>query len=169
MAELELTPKPSGHSLPEVLFTLAWLGIWMAQALPVWTQFGQRGSVSQARAAFETDWRAARWQAQKQGRTLRLQAITPCPRPGLPVGWHCGWQLAFDDTGRVLQESRLNPGLIVTVKPNEPWRLDSWGEPLSGGASILFQAVGASASAPELLCMNVLGRLRQVRSDSCSE
>mgnify|MGYP003704519285 CR=1 FL=1 len=49
------------------------------------------------------------------------------------------------------------------------WRIDAWGEPLSGGASIVFQAGTDAAPATELLCMNVVGRLRRIRGNSCSD
>ena len=160
-------PKPAvGTSLPEILCLLACLSIGLAQSLPLWGSAGAGLALGQARAAFETDWRGARWQAQTRGHAMRLQAIVPCVRPNLPGGWHCGWQWVQEDTGQLIQESRLPPGLSVSVKPNSPWRIDAWGEPLSGGASILFQSTVGSAT-PELLCMNVLGRLRRVRGLAC--
>jgi hypothetical protein len=158
-----------GHTLLELVFALACLAVGLAQSLALGSRSAARWSVVQARATFEADWRAARWQAAKLGQALRLQAIAPCTRPGLPSGWHCGWQLTLDESGRVLQETPLPSGLVVMVKPNAPWRVDAWGDPLSGGASVLFESVVERASAPELLCMNVLGRLRRLRSEACSE
>ena len=160
---------PTGFSLIEVLFTLAWLGTVLIQSLGMGTQSAARQGLLGARAAFESDWRAARWRAARQSLTLRLQAISPCQRPGLSGGWHCGWLLSDESSGRVIFETRLAAGLMVTVKPNAPWRIDAWGDPLTGGASILFQSVTDPTASPELLCMNVLGRLRRLRAETCSD
>ena len=161
--------RSKGLTLLDALVAVAILAVWLVAALPSFAVLGGRLPVVQARAAFESDWRSARWQAQRLGQVLRLQPLALCRRPGVAGGWHCGWQLVVEGSGKVLQESHLAPGVWVTSKPNLPWRIDAWGEPLSGGASMLFQAASSDSIQPEVVCMNVLGRLRRVAGDLCGD
>ena len=164
-----LAPRWRGHALIEALGALALLGLVLTQSLPLIPAWVQRANLAQARARFEADWLAARWQAQQRGNSLRLQPIAACRTPAGAGGWHCGWQIVLEGTGQLLRESRLPAGLWVTPKPAEGWRVDPWGEPLGGGASVLFQSVTPGAAQPELLCLNVLGRLRRVQGETCSD
>jgi Tfp pilus assembly protein FimT len=163
-----LTPPchGGGFVLMDTLCALALAGVLLALALPQAAQVMGRYSVVQASAMFEHDWRRARFSAQQLAQTVRLQAIDHC----LPsvTGWPCGWQTIIEATGQVLHETRLPAGLVVTTKPSNVWRIDAWGEPLSGGASILFQPAYPPGLAPQLLCMNVLGRLRRLQGQTCT-
>jgi hypothetical protein len=125
-------------------------------------------NVIQSRARFERDWRWARWSAQQSGQVIRLQALELC-HASRTAGWSCGWQTRVEATGQLLNETRLPAGLTVDTKPSSTWRIDAWGEPLSGGASIVFQAGTNATLATELLCMNVAGRLRRIQGNSCSD
>ena len=162
-------PQWRGHALIDALGALALLGLVLTQTLPLIPAWVQRATLVQARARFEADWLAARWQAQQTGHNLRLQPMAPCRTPAGAGGWHCGWQMVVEGNGQLLRESRLPAGLWVTPKPAEGWRGDPWGEPLGGGASVLFQSGTPGAALPELLCLNVLGRLRRVQGETCSD
>lgn len=162
-------PKWRGHALIEALGALALLGMVLSQTLPLIPTWVQRATLAQARARFEADWLAARWRAQQSGQVLRLQALPTCRTPAGQGGWHCGWQVVVEANGQLLRESRLPAGVWVTPKPVEGWRVDPWGEPLGGGASVLFQSGITNAVLPELLCLNVLGRLRRVQGVACAD
>lgn len=170
-----LSPSPdwrrphSGHALIEALGALALIGLISAQALPTIQAWSQHQSLVQARARFESDWHWARWRAQQSGNTLRLQALPGCPTVPAAGDWHCGWQWVIDGNSQLVRESHLPAGIGVTPKPTDGWRFDAWGEPLGGGASVLFQSSASLATTPELLCLNVLGRLRRVQGDTCSD
>ncbi len=157
-----------GHALIEALGALALLGLVAAHSLPMPHAWAARLSLVQARARFEADWQAARWQAQRLGSALRLQALPGCHTAVGPGGWHCGWQVVIEANGQLLHESHLPAGVWVTPKPADGWRVDAWGEPLGGGASVGFQSSASAATTPEWLCLNVLGRLRRVQGDACS-
>jgi hypothetical protein len=165
---LRTTSSP-GHALIDALGALALLGLVLSQALPLAQAWSQRVTLTQARARFEADWLASRWRAQQMGGVLRLQALPGCLTASGTGGWHCGWQVVVESSGQLLRESRLPAGLWVTPKPLDGWRVDAWGEPLSGGASVLFQSATSPGQTPELLCLNVLGRLRRVQGGACSD
>ena len=162
-------PISSGHALIEALGALALLALVLTQALPLISTWAPRASLTQARARFEADWLAARWRAAQLGSVLRLQALPSCHTSAGSGGWHCGWQVVVESTGQLLHESRLPAGVWVMPKPLDGWRIDAWGEPLSGGASVLFQSISLPTQTPELLCLNVLGRLRRVQGSACSD
>jgi hypothetical protein len=159
--------KAQGQALIGALASLSLLGVFVTMAWPSVNALRSRWPVLQARAAFERDWRSLRWRAQQWGQSLRLQPVTPCVTPSGSGGWHCGWQALNEANGAVLHQTLLPPGLRLTSKPNEPWRVDAWGEPLSGGASMLFESAWAPMT-PELLCMNVLGRMRRLQGTTCT-
>ena len=158
--------RPCGFALSEALCALILSAIVMTHALPATWAWSGRWSVETSRARFEQDWRQARWIALQTGQSLRIQALGLC---GRSLGWSCGWQTIHEQTGLVIHESRLPAGISVTTKPSDVWRIDAWGEPLSGGASMLFQSLLNALTAPELLCMNVLGRMRRIQGFSCSD
>ena len=158
----------SGFALIELLGALALTGILIGLAYPMVTDWMHRWHVIQSRARFERDWRWARWSAQQSGQVIRLQSLDHC-HASRTAGWSCGWQTRFEATGQLLNETLLPAGLTVDTKPSGSWRIDAWGEPLSGGASIVFQAGTDAAPATELLCMNVAGRLRRIQGNSCSD
>lgn len=153
----------------EALGALALLGLVLGHALPMVQHWALKANLAQARARFEADWQAARWRAQQMGTVLRLQALPACRTSAGLGGWHCGWQVVVESNGQLLRESRLSAGLWVTPKPVDGWRVDAWGEPLGGGASVLFQSAAVPTQTPELLCLNVLGRLRRVQGEACSD
>jgi Tfp pilus assembly protein FimT len=150
----------------DALCTLALAGVLMALALPLLVNVIGRFNVVQASAWFEHDWRRARFSAQQLAQAVRLQPLNSCPSS--TTGWTCGWQTVLESTGQVLHETHLPSGLVVSTKPSNVWRIDAWGEPLSGGASILFQSAQAPDGAPQLLCLNVLGRLRRIQGQTCT-
>jgi Tfp pilus assembly protein FimT len=158
-----------GHALIEALGALALLGLVLGHALPMVQHWALKANLAQARERFEADWQAARWRAQHMSTVLRLQALPACRTPAGLGGWHCGWQVVVESNGQLLHESRLPAGLWVTPKPADGWRFDAWGEPLGGGASVLFQSASVPIQTPELLCLNVLGRLRRVQGEACSD
>lgn len=164
-----LAARVTGHALLEALGALALWGLAFTQALPMIQTWSQRIALAQSRAHFEADWLAARWRAQQSGSALRVQGLPGCRTPAGAGGWHCGWQVVHEATGELWRESHLPSGVWVTPKPSDGWRVDPWGEPLGGGASVLFQSSVANGVPPELLCLNVLGRLRRLQVDTCSD
>lgn len=150
----------------DALCALALTGVFMSWSLPLAAQLMGRYNVIQASAQFEHDWRRARFSAQQLAQTVRLQPLNGCATPG--TGWPCGWQIIIEATGQVLHETHLPSGLMVTTKPSNVWRIDAWGEPLSGGASILFQFSPNPGLTAQLLCVNVLGRLRRIQGLTCT-
>jgi type II secretory pathway pseudopilin PulG len=158
-----------GYTWIDLLCSLSIMGTVLTYALPLPQAWVGRSDMMLARQRFEQDWRRARWSAQIMGQTVRLQPITSCLATPASSGWPCGWQTVVESSGLLLKETRLPSGLSVSTKPSDTWRIDAWGEPLSGGASIMFQSNLQAALAPELLCMNLLGRLRRLQGTSCSE
>jgi len=150
----------------DTLCALTLTGVLLSMTLPMAAHVIGRYLVRQSSAMFEHDWRRARFSAQQLSQSVRLQPLVNCT--GSSTGWPCGWQTINEATGQVLHETHLPAGLVVTTKPSNVWRIDAWGEPLSGGASILFQSAHDSGLAPELLCLNVLGRLRRIQGPSCT-
>jgi Tfp pilus assembly protein FimT len=155
-----------GFVLAQTLCALAMAGIVMTHALPSTWTWSERWRIDTSRSRFEQDWRQARWIAQQIGQPLRIQPLGSCGRAS---GWSCGWQTINEQTGQLIHESRLTAGLSVSTKPSDFWRIDAWGEPLSGGASILFQSNLNTTMPPDLLCMNVVGRLRRIQGSTCSD
>jgi hypothetical protein len=150
----------------DALCALALAGVLLGLAWPLVAQVMGRYSVVQASAWFEHDWRRARFSAQQWAQSVRMQPLNTCL--GATSGWPCGWQTILEATGEVLHETHLPAGLMVTTKPSNVWRIDAWGEPLSGGASVLFQSVNDPGLTPQLLCLNVLGRLHRIQGLTCS-
>jgi type II secretory pathway pseudopilin PulG len=162
-------PRSHGLTLFEALASLALLTALLVSAIPTLSALRGRSAILQARAQFEADWQWARWHALRAAQTLRLQAIAPCPRQTTGNSLNCGWQWVALDQGQVFQASPLPVGLNVSFKPADGWRVDAWGEPLGGGASVLFQSTLAPGLVPQTLCLNVLGRLRRVQGEACSD
>jgi Tfp pilus assembly protein FimT len=158
-----------GLTLIDALSCITLLALLGSLALPNWSTWGARWHLMQARARFEADWHWARWHAQQAAMALRLLPITPCPRSTGNDSLHCGWQWVGWPQGQVLRESALAVGLSVTYKPSNGWQFDAWGEPMGGGASVLFQSAQRPGVDAETLCLNVLGRLRRVRGEGCAE
>ena len=158
-----------GHALLDLGLGVMLLGIWLCYAMPMTSNWTGRWQMQMARGLFEDEWRSARWRAQMGAQVLRIRALPDCPSAQAAGSWSCGWQLVSDNGVLLLHETRLPLGLQITVKPDQDWRIDAWGEPLSGGASILFASVSNANLVPELLCMNVLGRLRRLRAETCSD
>ena len=158
-----------GYTWIDLLCSLSIMGTVLTYALTLPQTWVGRSDMMLARQRFEQDWRRARWSAQIMGQTVRLQPITSCVATPASSGWPCGWQTVVESSGLLLKETRLPSGLSVSTKPSDTWRIDAWGDPLTGGASILFQSVTDPTASPELLCMNVLGRLRRLRAETCSD
>ncbi|MDI9331267.1 MAG: hypothetical protein QM527_08160 [Alphaproteobacteria bacterium] len=163
-------PTPSsaqdqaGHALLGALTALALLGVMLSSAQPALHASGQRSMAAQARSSFEADWWANRWQSLRLGRGARLQTPSPCP-----ATQPCPWQWVAPDIASTARESQPGSTVRWGFKPAEGWRIDAWGEPLSGGASAVFQAQSMGLGPAAWLCLNALGRLRRVQGQSCSE
>ncbi len=166
-APLLLTPQ--GFTLIDALTCVALVGAIVTMSLSALDPWRERWRLTQARAAFESDWHHARALAQQGAQVLRLVPLSPCGQGQTPVSLGCGWRWVTHPQGQVMHQTSLPGGLAVISKPADGWQFDAWGDPLGGGASVLFQSTARPALSAQTLCLNLLGRLRRVGGTTCSD
>ncbi len=158
-----------GLTLLDVLAGVALLSATLSMSQRALEPWRERWRLTQARAAFEADWQRARAHAQAHAQTLRLLPLQPCGSSNAAPSLRCGWRWVTHPVVQVVSQTSLPYGVMVTSKPADGWQIDTWGEPLGGGSSVLFQSILQPSIAAQTLCLNVLGRLRRVGGVTCSD
>lgn len=158
-----------GVTLIDVLAAVALLGATLTMSLTALEPWRERWRLTQTRAAFEADWQRARTHAQANAQTLRLLPLPSCGPLQAAPGMRCGWRWVTQPRGDTVYQTTLPDGVAVTPKPADGWQFDAWGDPLGGGASVLFQSTRLPSVAAQTLCLNVLGRLRRVGGSACND
>ncbi|MFM7802229.1 MAG: GspH/FimT family pseudopilin [Limnohabitans sp.] len=160
----------TGHSLAELCIVLCLTGIAAAMAVPSVSHWLWRSRVENAARAWTSDLQSARLHALRTGEALRLQRLTGCAR-FLPLGdWRCGWQVvSASGKSTVKLEHALNGELSVLLFPaNDFLPINTQGEPVAGGLRLQVMTRTQPSSATLSVCMNIAGRLRFVKSGSCT-
>ena len=81
---------PRGHSLLEVLFVLALMGVMLALAAPTWAGMQQRWAVRDVANRYTAALHEARWLAIRSGQTTTVCPSSDgqsCTATGLEQGW----------------------------------------------------------------------------------
>jgi Tfp pilus assembly protein FimT len=162
-------PFSSGISLIETLWVVCLTGLITAAGSTALGDWLLRIRIESARTSWANDLQTARLKASTDDVSAWLERLTDCNTSLGTTDWSCGWRLRTD--AGVMQETRPASGVQVLVNFNPPQSLqiDNQGDPVSGGASVVFRAQGAKLSQlSQSLCLNVAGRLRWVSGESCS-
>ena len=160
----------TGHSLAELCVVLCLLGVAAALAAPSVGQWLWRSKVENAARDWAADLQSARLQALRTGQALQLKKLTGCASL-LPMGdWRCGWEVATPD-GKQPASLRhtLNGELSVLLFPaNDLLPVNAQGEPVAGGLRLQITPRASNLPVAVSVCMNTVGRLRFVKSTSCT-
>lgn len=159
-----------GLSLAELCIVLCLTGIAAAMAAPSVSHWLWRSRVENTARAWTADLQSARLQALRTGQALQLQKLTGCA-DFLPMGdWRCGWQVitAGSKPTATLQHA-LNGELSVVLFPaNDFLPINTQGEPVAGGLRLQVMTRSQPSPVAMSVCMNIAGRLRFVKSGSCT-
>lgn len=174
MCSKTLLPSPlrgqTGHSLVELTVVLCLLGIFSALAAPSVSQWLSRAQVENTVRTWAADLQTARLQALRTGQALRLQKLTGCAT-ALPLGdWRCGWEVAtLDDPTSPLLRHVMRGELSVLLFPaNDFLPINAQGEPVAGGLRLQVMPRATKNPWAMSVCMNTVGRLRYVKSVTCT-
>ena len=160
----------TGYSLAELCVVICLVAVAAAMAAPSVSHWLWRSRVENAARAWAVDLQSARLQALRTGQALQLQRLTGCAR-FLPTGdWRCGWEVVGPDSKQPAQLHHvMNGELSVVLFPAKDFlSINTQGEPVAGGLRLQVMPHTPKSPLAVSVCMNIAGRLRFVKSATCS-
>lgn len=160
----------TGYSLAELCVVICLVAVAAAMAAPSVSHWLWRSRVENAARAWAVDLQSARLQALRTGQALQLQRLTGCAR-FLPTGdWRCGWEVVGPDNKQPAQLHHvMNGELSVVLFPAKDFLpINTQGEPVAGGLRLQVMPHTPKSPLAVSVCMNIAGRLRFVKSATCS-
>jgi Tfp pilus assembly protein FimT len=160
----------TGYSLAELCVVICLVAVAAAMAAPSVSHWLWRSRVENAARAWAVDLQSARLQALRTGQALQLQRLTGCAR-FLPTGdWRCGWEVVGPDSKQPAQLHHvMNGELSVVLFPAKDFLpINTQGEPVAGGLRLQVMPHTPKSPLAVSVCMNIAGRLRFVKSATCS-
>ena len=160
----------TGYSLAELCVVIYLVAVAAAMAAPSVSHWLWRSRVENAARAWAADLQSARLQALRTGQALQLQRLTGCAR-FLPTGdWRCGWEVVGPDNKQPAKLHHvMNGELSVVLFPAKDFLpINTQGEPVAGGLRLQVMPHTPKSPLAVSVCMNIAGRLRLVKSATCS-
>jgi Tfp pilus assembly protein FimT len=160
----------TGYSLAELCVVMCLVGITAAMVAPSVSHWLWRSRVESAARAWAADLQSARLQALRTGQALQLQRLTGCAR-FLPTGdWRCGWEVVAPDSKQpaTLHHAMTGELSVVLFPANDFLPINTQGEPVAGGLRLQVMPRSAKTPLAVSVCMNIAGRLRLVKSATCT-
>jgi len=160
----------TGYSLAELCVVICLVAVAAAMAAPSVSHWLWRSRVENAARAWAVDLQSARLQALRTGQALQLQRLTGCAR-FLPTGdWRCGWEVVGPDNKQPAKLHHvMNGELSVVLFPAKDFLpINTQGEPVAGGLRLQVMPHTPKSPLAVSVCMNISGRLRLVKSATCS-
>lgn len=163
---------PRGHSLIEVLFVIALMGVLIALALPSWAGMQQRWAVRDMANRYTASLHAARLLAIRSGQTTTVCPSSDglrCTNSGLEQGWIV--LQGPPDAGALVQDGPPSPVLGLTTHYGHrtlPMSFAPNGLVDSVGLRQINLCVRANPRASLGLVINQTGRTRWSPAQGCS-
>lgn len=161
--------RPRGFSLAECLCSLAIVSLLTQLALPTLDSLAQRVRLDGVRDRWLNDLEMARSWSLRNAQESLLSRHTACAPMSDGKDWRCGWQVRAASSGEVLADTPLAGEVSVVFSASSELRVNSRGDPVTGGASLRIKPWRAESSAlATTLCLNIAGRVHQQAGEGCS-